>query len=206
MTGFKTSQGDLGSAKILGENENVIRLMSIHKSKGLEFPIVILAGTGKGFNLQDMNKAILLHQELGFGPDYVDLKKRISYPLVPKFAIRQKMKLESLSEEIRILYVALTRAREKLIIIGSVKNITNASKVWRSCFEAPDEKLPNYDMLKSKGYLSWIASALIRHPDSTVLRQVSGIEQESKLFLDDKSSWQVRLWNKSEVLIGEAGR
>ena len=79
---LKSSQGDMGSAKILGENENVVRIMSIHKSKGLEFPVVFVSGCGKNFNMVDMTRSILVHQDLGFGPDYVDYSRRVSclYP------------------------------------------------------------------------------------------------------------------------------
>lgn len=84
------SSGDMGSAKILGENEDVVRIMSIHKSKGLEFPVVFLCGTGKQFNLMDLNKNILYHDELGFGPDFVDLEKRVSIGTIAKEAIKKK--------------------------------------------------------------------------------------------------------------------
>ena len=127
---LKVSSGDMGSAKILGENENVVRIMSIHKSKGLEFPVVILSGTGKNFNLMDMNKSVLFHHSLGFGPDYVDYERRIAYPTIIKQAIRKKIKIESLSEEMRILYVALTRAKEKLIITGAVQDLKKSVKKW----------------------------------------------------------------------------
>ena len=116
---LKSSRGDMGSAKILSENDNVVRIMSIHKSKGLEFPVVFLSGCGKKFNFQDMNKSILLHQDLGFGPDVVDTRLRASWPSAVKQAIREKIRIETLSEEMRILHVALTRAREKLIITGA---------------------------------------------------------------------------------------
>ena len=113
---LRKSSGDMGSAKILGENEDVVRIMSIHKSKGLEFPVVILAGCGKQFNLMDLNDDVLLHDELGYGPNYVDLENRTMTPSIAKTAIKEKQKLEIYSEEIRILYVALTRAKEKLIM------------------------------------------------------------------------------------------
>ena len=132
---LRSSRSDMGSAKILGENENVVRIMSIHKSKGLEFPVVILSGLGKGFNLQDLNRRLILHQELGFGPDYVDYKKRIAYTTPAKQALRYRIKTESLSEEMRILYVGFTRAREKLILTGSVKGFGKAaSSLERLCF------------------------------------------------------------------------
>ena len=119
---LQLSSGDMGTAKIIGENENVIRIMSIHKSKGLEFPVVILAGTGKQFNLMDLNDAILLHQDLGIGVKYKDDELQIQYDTLTKEAIKNKMKIETLSEEMRILYVALTRAKEKIIITGMVKD------------------------------------------------------------------------------------
>jgi ATP-dependent helicase/nuclease subunit A len=202
---LKSSRGDMGSAKILGENENVVRIMSIHKSKGLEFPVVFVSGTGKGFNLQDMNKSILLHQDLGFGPDFVDYKRRISYPTVPKQAIKYKAKLESLSEEMRVLYVAFTRAKEKLIITGAVKDIEKAAGRWCSSIGVEDTKLPEYEMLRAKSYLDWIGSALVRHKDCRPLRQIGGLEQEYPgTLLEDASLWQVKLWNKKDVLTGKS--
>ncbi len=201
---LKSSRGDMGSAKILGENDNVVRIMSIHKSKGLEFPVVILAGCGKRFNLQDMNKSILLHQELGFGPDVVDPRRRLSYPSMPKQAIREKTKAETLSEEMRILYVALTRAREKLIITGTVRDIPKAAAKWANA-AVNGEKLPAYEMLKGLSYLDWIGPALFRHKDCSALRESAGLGSEFPgLLLEDQSEWSVRLWNKSDVLSGSA--
>ena len=124
----KTSSGDMSSAKIIGENDNVVRIMSIHKSKGLEFPVVFLASTGKKFNLRDLNTPILLHQDIGFGPQYIDSEKRIEYSTLAKEAIRIISKKETISEEMRVLYVALTRAKEKLIITGMSKDIEKAFK------------------------------------------------------------------------------
>ena len=100
----------MGSAKVLGEYEDVVRIMSIHKSKGLEFPVVFVCGSGKQFNLMDLNNNILYHEELGFSPRTLDLDKRVSYPTLPKEAIKQRIRFETLSEEVRILYVAFTKA------------------------------------------------------------------------------------------------
>ena len=107
----KTSSGDMGSAKLIGESENVIRIMSIHKSKGLEFPVVFLCGTGKKFNLQDLNNSILLHQDIGIGPKYIDKDRKIEYNTIAQEAIKIQSKKETISEEMRVLYVALTRAK-----------------------------------------------------------------------------------------------
>lgn len=157
---LKSGGGDMGSAKILGENENVVRIMSIHKSKGLEFPVVFVSGCGKRFNLQDLNGKILMHQELGFGPELVDTEKRITWPLISKQAIKYKIRQETLSEEMRILYVAFTRAREKLIITGAVKDYAKAAAGWLKCAGKAGARLKEFDMLKAATYLDWIGPAL----------------------------------------------
>lgn len=198
---LKTSQGDMGAAKILGENNNVVRIMSIHKSKGLEFPVVFLSGCGKQFNLQDLNGSILLHQDLGFGPDVVDHELRLSYPSAAKQAIREKIRRETLSEEMRILYVAMTRAKEKLIITGVVSNLEKTLARWGSVAQVTGNKLPPYEVLKGNRYLDWLGAALLRHPDGNILRELGGLERdlESSL-LTDASSWQVRVWKKEDFL------
>lgn len=201
---LKGSKGDMGSAKILGENDNVVRIMSVHKSKGLEFPVVILAGCGKKFNLQDMNKSILFHQDLGFGPDVVDHKLRLSWPSAAKQAIREKIRLETLSEEMRILYVALTRAKEKLIITGCVKDVSKLAGKWAAQADGQDSRLPDYEILKGANYLDWIGPSLIRHKSVNSLRNGCAIDGEFRgLLIEDPSLWNVRIWNKSDVLSGK---
>ena len=190
---LRSGGGDMGSAKILGENDNVVRIMSIHKSKGLEFPIVIVAGCGKKFNMLDLNAGILLHQELGFGPELVDLDNRTIIPTMPKFAIRQKLRMETLSEEMRIMYVAFTRAREKLIITGSVRNMNRACSKWCAVAEAKDEKLPSYSMMQSANYLDWICPSIARHEAGEPIRLAATGHGKQKL-IADASIWQVRLW------------
>mgnify|MGYP005805914997 CR=1 FL=1 len=154
------SSGDLGAAKIIGENENVVRIMSIHKSKGLEFPVVFLSSTGKQFNLMDLNESILLHQEMGIGVKYIDYEKQIQYDTLSKAAIRNKILTETLSEEMRILYVALTRAKEKLFITGIQKDYDKVKEKMMGQIEQyplNDENKINPILLKKyKKYLDWI--------------------------------------------------
>lgn len=156
---LKLSSGDLGSAKLIGENDNVIRIMSIHKSKGLEFPVVFLSSTGKQFNLMDLNDSVLLHQEMGIGVKYIDYDKQIQYDTLSKASLRSKMLIETLSEEMRILYVALTRAKEKLIITG-IKNdyqkdfFKMSEQVER--YIKKDGKINTILIKKYKKYLDWI--------------------------------------------------
>ena len=152
---LKMSSGDLGSAKIIGENENVVRIMSIHKSKGLEFPIVFLASTGKQFNMRDLNDNILLHQELGIGPKYINYEKRIEYNTLAREALRIKSRKEAISEEMRVLYVALTRSREKLIISGIDKDVEKSLKEKEEFLNMYGNINENL-LEKYKSYLSWL--------------------------------------------------
>ena len=197
---LKSSRGDMGSAKILSESENVVRIMSIHKSKGLEFPVVFVSGCGKKFNLQDMNKSILLHQDLGFGPDVVESTLRFSYASAAKLAIKEKIRKETLSEEMRILYVALTRAREKLIITGSVGDIVKTAARWISTADTGENRLPDFEMLKGSNYLDWIGPALSRHRDGKALRDIISFDNEFKGLTEDSSEWQISLWSKKDIL------
>lgn len=167
INSLKSGSGDLGSARMLGENENVVRVMSIHKSKGLEFPVVIVAGCGKSFNFQDMNRRLLVHHDLGFGPDYVDPEKRIAYPTLVKQALKCKLKLETLSEEMRILYVAFTRAREKLIVTGSVRNLEKAAEGWRPGPGEENGRLAVYRTVNARNYLDWLCPCLWEQGDSS---------------------------------------
>jgi len=205
---LKSSQGDMGSAKILGENENVVRIMSIHKSKGLEFPVVFVSGCGKSFNMMDMSRSILFHQDLGFGPDYVDYRRRISCYTLPKQALKYKIRLETLSEEMRILYVAMTRAREKLILTGTVNNLPKAAARWCRCQDIASLKLPEYEVMQGRCYLDWLGSALIRHEDGNPLREAAGVlgGERIKSLLEDESVWSVKLWNKNHLLSAQAGQ
>ncbi len=203
---LKKSSNDLGSAKMIGESADVVRIMSIHKSKGLEFPVVFVSGVGKQFNLMDMNNSVLLHNELGFGPDLVDCEKRISFATVPKHALRIKILLESLSEEMRVLYVALTRARDKLIITGAIKNIRKSFVKWCSSIDASKDKIPEHYIIKSKSYLDWIGPSIARHAGVDAIRTIAGYEdrairdEEVKGLINDDSNWLVYTWDMNDVL------
>lgn len=196
---LRRSSGDMGSAKILGENEDVVRIMSIHKSKGLEFPVVFLCGSGKQFNLMDLNSNILYHDELGLGPDYVDIDKRFSLSTIAKEAIKQKIKLETLSEEMRILYVAFTRAKEKLIITGATKSVDKlASNCCLSASFSNNNILPS-EVIKAKSYLEWICLALCKHKDGEVLRDIASIQDV--VTIGDNSKWNIKLWKSTDLLV-----
>ena len=195
---LRKSSGDMGSAKILGEHEDVVRIMSIHKSKGLEFPIVFTCGMGKQFNLMDLNSSILFHEELGFGPDFVNLKNRNSYSTLAKEAIKKRIRLETLSEEMRILYVAFTRAKEKLIITGATRNLDKSIKNWVSAASLDENIILPSEVLKGKSYLDWIAMAICKHRHGEELREQCGAYRD--LIVNDFSNWDVCLWRKGDIL------
>lgn len=168
---LKKQNGDLASAKLIGENEDVIRIMSIHKSKGLEFPVVFLCNSHKKFNMQDLNDNILLHQDIGFGPTIMDTTRKIKYSSIAKDTIKLKMKQETLSEEQRILYVALTRAKEKLYITGRSKDFTkyvqDKNKVLEM-YESENIKLDAKLMKKANSYLDWIMYVYLFNQGRTI--------------------------------------
>ncbi|MBX7291545.1 helicase-exonuclease AddAB subunit AddA [Clostridium chauvoei] len=196
---LRKSSGDMGSAKILGENEDVVRIMSIHKSKGLEFPVVFTSGVGKQFNLMDLNNPILYHDDLGFGPEYVDLEKRNAYSTLPKEAIKKRIRLETLSEEMRILYVAFTRAKEKLIITGATSNLEKSISKWCSAAALDSELVLPSEVLKGKSYLDWIGMALCKHRDGNPLRDYIGAYKD--IITNDFSTWSVQFWNKNLLTV-----
>ncbi len=119
---LKKYEIDFGEADITSENEDVVRIMSIHKSKGLEFPVVFLSGTAKQFNRQDIRSRLILHPEYGIGLDVIDTEKRIRKPGFIKKILENEIGIENQGEELRVLYVALTRAKEKLILTGALKD------------------------------------------------------------------------------------
>ena len=170
---------DFGEADMVGENEDVVRIMSIHKSKGLEFPIVIVSGMGQNFNKQDTRSKMVLHPELGIGLDYMDGKKRIKSPTIAKKAIAKQIELENLGEELRVLYVALTRAKEKLILTGTLKDAAEKLEFYRqqaNLSKAADRPLSYLTREGASGYLDWILPAVLSYGDKYPVRIVEAAE------------------------------
>lgn len=172
---------DFGEADMVGENEDVVRIMSIHKSKGLEFPIVIVSGMGKNFNKQDTRSKMVLHPELGIGLDYMDGKKRIKSPTIAKKAIAKQIELENLGEELRVLYVALTRAKEKLILTGTLKDAPEKLEFFRQqaalyAHSGDTTAIPYLTRESAAGYLDWILPAVLSYGDKYPVRIVEAAE------------------------------
>lgn len=188
---------DLGAARALSEMENVVRITTIHKSKGLQYPVVIVGNIAHGFNLQDLNKRYLLHKDFGLASKYINPSKRIMYPTLFFHSLHSKILQEQLSEEMRVLYVALTRAQEKLLMVGQVNSFEETVENWRANLDHKDLVLPIHIRLKAKSYLDWIGPALIRHEDNQILR---GEEETASSFAVDPSSWDISLIHASELM------
>lgn len=154
---------DYGEAKIVGKDDNTVKIMSIHKSKGLEFPIVFVAGMGKNFNNQDARGSLLIHPDLGLGPDYFDHELRVKAPTLVKKIISKLLVLENLSEELRILYVAMTRAKEKLILVGGIKKLEEKLVKWSNVTKQEEKQLLYYQLSSANTYLDFIIPAMMRH-------------------------------------------
>lgn len=155
---------DFGEADLLGENDDVVRISSIHKSKGLEFPVVFVCGMGKKFNMEDMKKKIIPHPELGIGMVYVNGNRRIKTKTIMHHAIERQVKLENLGEELRVLYVALTRAKEKLILTGTVQKMEEKLEKIQKQAEFEQDMgrscMDHGQKVKAMTYLDWVLPVL----------------------------------------------
>ena len=152
-------KSDISEAKLISEDANVVKIMSIHKSKGLEFPVVFLANTNKKFNFRADDSNLVLHQKLGFGPVVYDMDKKTSFNSIMKKKIEKFKKNEQIAEEMRLLYVAMTRAKEKLIITGRVKDYENLKEEISTGIDERGN-ISNYKILKINNYLDWILSSI----------------------------------------------
>lgn len=150
---------DFGEAELVGENEDAVNIMSIHKSKGLEFPVCFVSGMGKSFNKQDSRSKMILHPNLGVGLDIIEEDRRIKVPAFFKKVIARQTELESLGEELRVLYVAFTRAKEKLIITGCIKDEEMLQQI-REIYCGSNRKELNFkERAEAKTFLEWILPA-----------------------------------------------
>lgn len=154
---------DYGEVNVMDENADVISLMTIHKSKGLEFPIVFVAGIGKQFNMQDTKKSLVVHSELGVGVDAIDPIARTKAPTFLKKIIQLKEARETTAEELRVLYVAMTRAKEKLILTGTVADLGKELDKCAVLQGHQDMQLPYYNVAKATKYMDWILPAICRN-------------------------------------------
>ena len=190
---------DLGAARALSEQEDVVRLMTIHSSKGLEFPIVFIAGLSKPFNLMDLRKSYLLDKEYGFATKYVNPDLRITYPSLPQLAFKKKKQLEMIAEEMRVLYVALTRAKEKLYLIATVNDAEKSVKSWASKASHSEWLLKDYVRAGATCYLDWIGPSIIRHQDCQEWIDGNVVRCLNKEITSHPSIWGVSIVQSDEL-------
>lgn len=215
---IKSMDTDLSVARSLGENEDVVRVMTIHKSKGLEFPIVVLADMAKSFNILDLKAAVLVHKKLGLGLNNIDTDKSVYYPSFARLAVKAGIQQEIKAEELRVLYVAMTRAREKLIMTGRVANGQTAAKKWCKYREYTNQAawqtelarptLPAYGISQANSYLDWVAAAVARHPEAgRSFAELIGLSPEQygqalgymHAAMGRESRWQVNLISADDI-------
>lgn len=189
-------------SKVFIQQNQVVRLMSIHKSKGLEFPIVFICNTDNGFNKMDNAQDIQMHNTLGLGPRYVNLKKNTYTDSIAKKAIRIKSNIQMLSEEMRILYVAITRAVDRLIIVGCVKNLPFACSNY--C-----KKHSKITLMRQRSFLAWIMTVLSHTPDAAAVRAWADRKTEDEMWREEDENaprFGLTLFQKSELMRAVAGQ
>ncbi|MDO4295209.1 MAG: UvrD-helicase domain-containing protein [bacterium] len=172
---LKKYDTDFGEAALSGEEDNAVRIMSIHKSKGLEFPIVFLAGMAKKFNKMDLRKKVLIDPEMGIAADYMNLEKRVRFATLKKQVLKRRMEVENLGEELRVLYVAMTRAKEKLFLTAALSGLEKRIEKWVG-------KNQNEMLFTTVGaadsYLDWILMSLPGEMGEILSSQNEGKKQK----------------------------
>ena len=190
-----------GDAPTLGTAQAAegVQIMSIHRSKGLEFPVVILADLQRSFNRQDLNRPVLVHPELGLGTDRVDRERHIRYATISKEALALRLEREAKAEEMRILYVAMTRAKEKLILIDCRKGMEKKLRDLTAMtgIPVPPEAVADAD---SPG--EWVLLSLLHTTQAAVLHGMAGVRPE--VLTQAPDSWSIRLWHENGEASGTA--
>lgn len=194
---------DYGEAVTSGEDDNTVRIMSIHKSKGLEFPVVILGGIGKRFNQQDSSEKVIFHADYGIGMDEVDIKRRTKKSSLKKLIMQRMIRIENMEEEARVLYVAMTRAVDKLIMVGAFQNLDTKYQKWQNESEA------TFLSLTSAGcYADWIMPfAGIKDFDIVRINPEDVIsEEKDRLFTDSARESFLKNKDKYEIVDADIRR
>ena len=187
---LRDSNQDMPLANVVSEEDNVVRLMTIHKSKGLEFPVVFLSGVQKGFNMMDLRSELLIDKNAGLGLKGYFSDIRVSFPTMPWFYIKDVKEAALKAEEERILYVALTRARDKLIMTGYFKGFKNAKgklstlgELIKNAASVEGQQLPTDIITQANTYLEWLVMGFARHLDGGNPLRVA-IEYEGPTYFD----------------------
>lgn len=195
---------DFGEVNLADAGNGAVQIMTIHKSKGLEFPIVFAAGMGKQFNFQDINSRFLIHPDMGFGVDVILPEKRLILSTVHKQIIRRQLKRESLGEELRVLYVALTRAKEKLIITGTIAKLADVMQAVSWQMGRRETLLPIGTRGEARNYWSFILPALARHEAMLPLFREYGIaDRQIQVCEMEHAEFKVQKITAAELVQGE---
>lgn len=194
LTGFlrfldrmQRSSGDLSAASALTESANVVRVMSIHHSKGLEFPICIIAGCAHRFNRE--SPSVLLHPELGLGARLKE-ETGVRYNTMPRAAVALELERDDMSEELRVLYVAMTRAKEKLIMLATLKDADKTLGRLASRL-TQEERIQPYVVRSASSISDWLLLCALRHPDGKILRDTAGAPED--IIVPAKEKWDIRV-------------
>ena len=182
-------KGDLAPASVVSEAANVVRIMSIHKSKGLEFPVCIIADLAKRFNKEDLTHNALFHPVYGFGPIVRDIKLNCRYTTLAREVVRMETEKSSLAEEMRVLYVAMTRAKEKLYCIMTMQNPEGVIKKAASIIREDETRLDAFRAAQAQSFAHWLLACSFRHPDCGLLRSTAGLSENC--VIKNNSHWEL---------------
>lgn len=199
---MQAMETDLSMARTLGEGEDVVRVMTIHKSKGLEFPVVVIADMGKKFNEMDLRDEVLVHKKLGLGLNFISPELMVKYPAFPRLAVKAQLRRELKAEELRVLYVAMTRAREKLIMVGRKGGLETAASKWCEFIDSTNKVIPVHALLEVNSYLDWVAMTVARHRDGAPLWECAGTTKNRVAIpcaMGETSRWTVTMINADSI-------
>jgi len=197
---------DVAPPSALGEGEDVVRVMSVHQSKGLEFPVVFLVDLDRRFNKSDGRRHLIFHRDLGIGARVVDRDAKVSYPSLAHRAVTGKLDRETVAEEMRLLYVALTRAKEKLVLVASATDLEQRAARAAESARMTGWRLPQGRVLRARSWLDWILSTVARHGDGRPLRALGAGDLGPEFYAPQDlevagaaARFSVRLWKGEEV-------
>ena len=188
---LERSKGDLAGSVGVSAETNVVRVMSIHKSKGLEFPVCIVANCAGKFNAADRSRGVVIHSTLGIGAKRRESDTLAQYATIPLLAVRARDRADTISEEMRVLYVAMTRAKERLILVGAYKKPEKSFPNYLPRLLSPDGKMPAFATQSAASYADWLYPALLRHPDAALMRELGGIDDSVVL----PASFRLQVYN-----------
>lgn len=194
---MKSRDSDLGEAKSMSEESNVVRVMSIHKSKGLEFPVVIVANSEKRFNKSLGDSNISLHQIMGYGPKVLDNLKKVQFDSFTKKMVDRTKNREIVAEEMRLLYVAMTRAKEKLVFVGKIGEKEKQIDKWKKTPKNSELNIDSKAVISAQNYLDWIMPTIVNLEERESYINLRGEEKIYKVYKDCK--WGINIDDYEDI-------